>query len=163
MCEITMKIFPILVGLSWSTVQGPEKLADPCKKLCARDGPSVCTHGSVLSTKGFCLNYYFRTASRTEHCYTLSPVPSCSTEYPMRGNSAARRIQVLRYNARMVSNTPDKIDEEPSEEYILTGFPFVDISSPRLRKTMTDSQESATDVSLTLVSADLRYANENEQ
>ena len=55
--------------------------ADPCTRLCARDGPSVCTKGSWTKPNGACQSYLFRgDASLGDYCYhtpeTASVCPS---------------------------------------------------------------------------------------
>ena len=154
-----MKIIPVLtILISFGSTEGthPPKLVDPCKVLCSRDGASVCTHGSQLSTNGICSNYYFRTASRTDHCYTLAPIPQCPIAFPVTGNAAVRRIQVLRYNAWLTAKPRDGNDDEHNDEYAVTGFPFIEISSPRLRKAKAEVTESFGDILVQRDIADVR-------
>lgn len=158
-----MRIFPILLCFNVSVGSAQEKPLDPCNELCSREGKFVCTHGSTLSINGVCSNYYFRTASRTDHCYTLSSTPSCTTNFPMTGNAAVRRIQILRYNQRLVAGKANVIDEQDPNEYITTGLPFLELSSPRLRRATPEVTPSAGDIFIEPVVADLRNVPDFEE
>ena len=91
-----MKIFPAgILLLLIAFVQATAK--DPCSEQCMLDGAVICMAGSSLSAEGICVNYYFRTPSRTEHCYSVIPTASCPHFSPLSGNAAVRRMQVIRY------------------------------------------------------------------
>ena len=141
-----MKIFPILAIIYSTAGSDPEKQRDPCKALCSMDGATICTHGSFLSTEFLCSNYYHRSAAKTDHCYSLTPIPGCPNVFPLSGNAAIRRMQVLLYNERISSNYSDAMDEGNPDEYYILGVPFIDISSPRIRRTIRDDFDHPGDV-----------------
>ena len=151
-----MKIFPSLGVLIFSTVSGTSETRDPCAALCFRDGLGICTSGSTLNKEGLCSNYYFRSVKKTDHCYTLTSVPDCPMTFPMSGNAAFRRIQVLLYNQRMEMNVADPTIDEETFEYAINGFNFIDISSPRLRRTSSEEPDVSGSVLIARVVGDDR-------
>ena len=49
-----------LIHFSLLTTLAAASAADPCSRLCERDGPSVCTAGSWTKPDGSCHGYLFR-------------------------------------------------------------------------------------------------------
>jgi hypothetical protein len=90
-------------------------------------------------------------------------VPGCPNVFPISGNAAIRRMQVLLYNKRISSNYSDAMDEGKPGEYYALGVPFIDISSPRIRRTISDDYDQSRDFRVMGVAGSLGNLPEADQ
>jgi hypothetical protein len=70
--------------------------SDPCKELCRKDGPTVCTGGSWTKPDGVCHGYLYRDSDgNIEHCYhnSATAVDCPQDGRPVRASDAASLLR----------------------------------------------------------------------
>ena len=88
-----MRFLPVFL-LSYASASSQ----DPCRQLCLRDGPSVCSGGSWTKSGAVCHGYFFRdNPALNDYCYHTSASGSTcpATGAPVRVVDAVRLLDVF--------------------------------------------------------------------